>query len=155
VTLAAAWIRGLALLAAVPTNGDELALPPLVFQDYRGKSVSVGAEEAGSAPRLIVASDRAASRFSRRWLARLSSDPGVRIVEVAHITGVPALVRPLVRRAFRGTPVLLDWKGALASRYGFEPARVNLYLIDASGRLLLAESGGDSDADLARVVARI
>jgi hypothetical protein len=145
-----------ALLSAAIATGEEPAAP-LVFQDHKGGRVVVGVEDADAGPRLILASDRGGSRFSRRWLARMSAlEPRLRIIEVAHLAGVPAPVRPLVRRAFRGSPsVLLDWKGALASSYGFRPRRVNVYLIDSNGRLRLAESGGDSDEDLARVVTSI
>ncbi len=150
--------RGAALLALLAASAAGTAQPPPIeLSDSSGRRVALGAEQPGLPPRLLVVSDRGGSRFSKRWSRRLVGlEPALRLIDVAHLADVPAVARPLVRRAFRDSPaVLLDWHGALARRFGFEPDRVNVYLLDAAGRLLLAASGGDAEEDLAGVVARL
>ena len=126
----------------------------LVLEDAHGRQLTVRAE-APHHQLVILCSDREGARYGKRWLAEIRAvEPRPPLVEVAHLAGVPAVARPVVRRAFRGSSiVLLDWRGEIEHRYGFVPGHVNVYLIDRDGGLLLRTHGGESTADLSRFLA--
>ncbi|HUO82493.1 MAG TPA: hypothetical protein VM616_06505 [Gammaproteobacteria bacterium] len=60
------------------------------------------------------------------------------------------IARPFIRKAFdKAPPTLLDWKGELALRCGFEPNVPNIYVFDRHGELHGALSGPGSALELA------
>jgi hypothetical protein len=130
--------------------------PRLVLTSADGRETIIAGPGSGS-PRLVVMSDRDGARHAKPWVAALQDmQPDVPLIEVAHLVQVPAMIRPFVRRGFRGAEhVLLDWKGRVAARYGFTPAAVNVYFVDDTGRLIERVSGRVPGDTLAAFIRRV
>lgn len=131
--------------------------PVLVVEDVHGDAVTLVPAAASVQRLVILCSDRGGSKFSRSWLAALRAAEGLPdLVEIANLESVPWVARPFVRRAFRDSAsVLLDWKGVVRQRYGFDRDRVNVYLLDRYGNLLLKASGTEPSDELAQFIQRI
>jgi hypothetical protein len=123
-------LMGVALPSPAVTPGVE---ERFVLRDQFGREAVVLPVSAG--PVVILYSDRAGTREARAWLGTLAIG-GCILIEVAQLAEVPAVARPFVRRSFRNSSaVLLDWRGRLAARLGFQHGHANLYLFDSAGRL--------------------
>lgn len=123
-------LTGIALSSSAAAPG---AASRVVLEDQFGREAVVVPVPAG--PVVVLYSDRTGAREAGAWLSALETGVCV-LIEVAQLAEVPAIARPFVRRSFRNSSaVLLDWRGRLAERLGFEPGRANLYLFDRAGRL--------------------
>lgn len=96
---------------------------------------------------VLIISDRDGSGHSENWgqaIQRLINDlphpDNVSVFAVAHVEGVPSILRSFVRKMMKGDrnrPVLLDWKGEVNQEYGIEPGRANVFLFAPNGNLQL------------------
>jgi hypothetical protein len=94
---------------------------------------------------LLIGSDRNGSQFSAVWEQAVRenttgfADMGsLRIVHVADVSGVPFFLKGVVRRKFpgdAGNPIILDWKGAFATAYGFDKDKANMLVFDRNAGL--------------------
>jgi hypothetical protein len=144
----------LALATALPLAATEEA-PPLEFEledqfrvvhrssDYRGDVV------------LLIGSGRKGAEFNGLWgkaihqtvadhprYDRLSDLP------YANLRAVPFFLKGTVRGKFSevsGHWVLMDWKGEIAKKYGFDPASANILVFAPDGSLALQHAGTEVD----------
>ncbi len=108
----------------------------------------------------IVWADQKSSDQLEKWIQPVHDLHGgaVAILGVADLGGVPAMLRPLVRRAFVKNvphPVLLDWTGNVTKL--FRPVRkvANIYLVRTNGTVLAHWSGIATKAQLEEVTEKI
>jgi hypothetical protein len=124
------------------------ALEPIEIENQYGREVAIF---PGNGPRVIVYADRKGRRQTDSWKPVLAGGACL-VIEAANLDAVPFLVRPFVRNAFDdASPVVLDWKGEIAERLGFEPDSANLYLIGRNGELLAHVTGPADEASAARL----
>lgn len=119
--------------------------------EYRGRAL------------LLVAGDRAGSLHIPAWIAALDAavrDAGalahergtagqLAVVGVADLRGVPAPMRPLVRRLLPRDEqriVLLDWDGALGTAHHFARGRCTALVVDRGGSIVARADGVAPDA---------
>ncbi len=85
--------------------------------------------------------------------------PEVRVVAVACIGQVPAMVRPLIRMGFRSgspdVPVWLDFSDQMKKSFGFTAGVTNLVVLDRGGRIRANRVGSLDTAHFAELVALI
>jgi hypothetical protein len=103
---------------------------------------------ADAALTLLVFSGRTTADDGVAWGRLLpaavaeAGGPAVRVVGIGAMGAVPALVRPLVRRALRDQPPLpLDWDDTVARRFGYAAGAVRVVLVDDTGRARAGASG--------------
>lgn len=100
---------------------------------------------------LLVAGDRDAANTSSSWvratltaLGRGVDTSRVTIIRVADMRQVPSLPSPFAKAqlpSLGSAPVLLDFQGVLARRYGFLPGGSNQLVIGADGTVLAHTRG--------------
>ncbi len=128
--LAATWLLAVAEMP-LPTAAESSA-PTLVEFKIKDQFGEVYTDEPyREGLFVVIGSDREGSEFSRGWteavresLEGLTAAVDVHFAAVAHVHGVPRLIRGMVRGAFPDHPdawVLLDWKGVFEEAYGYEP----------------------------------
>jgi len=125
------------------------AAETLVLEDQFGAEFTLeGAHERAF---VIVYSDRAGSKLTRPWREFLDGyADSVAVIGAANLGSAPRIARPFIRKAFdKAPPTLLDWKGALAERFGFEPEVPNIYVFESTAELHGVLSGHGSAAELA------
>jgi hypothetical protein len=99
---------------------------------------------------VIVFADREGSGRMSAWIELLRERYAgkIEVRGVAVLGEVPGAMRGLVRREFRKryrTPVLLDWGGKVAERFGYVEGHVAVWLVDCDGTRLWQWSGGVDD----------
>ena len=115
---------------------------------------------------VFIIADREGSPASAEWGTALSmlnnqrsNTSAVEIRAIAHMQGVPSLLRPFVRRLIRrerSNPVLLDWAGQFEKAYSIQPGQANILVFDAAGALhIQIASTGVNPIDLDRVNSQI
>lgn len=71
----------------------------------------------------------------------------IRIVPAGNLKGVPKLLRKTVKGYIKNkkldgkpdpAPLLLDWKGFIADKYGYDGNEVNMYIIGRDGKVVFA-----------------
>jgi predicted transcriptional regulator len=110
---------------------------------------------------VLIDGDRTGSNFSGVWgravRARYKAPdyPQLKIIFAAHLTSAPGFLHGFVRSKFMSkdaahpaSPILLDWQGAIARRYGFRDDVANVYVIDRDGILRYKGSGRGTESDL-------
>jgi hypothetical protein len=130
-------------IAAAPPAPSNPALVEFELVDQFGNRHSD--DEYRSGVFVVVASDRKGSAFAPSWsrairgsLQGLPDADQVKMAGLAHLEGVPRLLRGLVKRAFPRRPedwVLLDWGGVFEAAYGHEKDHTSL-LVFADGNLV-------------------
>lgn len=157
-------------LAAGPhrLHGDDLGVEIgsdlfLDLADQYGGRVQypppVESRDSGAVVTLVVTADREGAPENRNWAAELAlrygshiegtAAPRLSIVPVAHLAGVPRLLRGLVKRGFTKAepsgaplpPIGLDWRGDVRRQIGLDPGVPNLAVLDTDGDLRLRCSG--------------
>lgn len=115
-----------------PLSGDDL--------DEDGKSPVV----------VVVVTDKDGKDSAEAWgkelLKQFSAQinqevkPGLKILPVAHLKGVPVMMRAMVKGFFVAPPdeprkvaTGLDWEGEVSSQFAVLPGQANLYVIDQQG----------------------
>jgi hypothetical protein len=105
---------------------------------------------------LLIDGDREGSTFNGAWgrAARTRYKTALKIAFVAHLRSVPFFMHGFVRSKFMSKdaahpngPILLDWKGAVAERFGFRDGVANVYVIDREGILRYVGAGQAIDAE--------
>ena len=89
---------------------------------------------------VLVLADRTGAKQLDSWVRPLHARYGkaIDILGVARLAGVPTGLKPLFRALFRKTlkyPVMLDWSGAISTRYQYEANLANLLVLDSAGRI--------------------
>lgn len=104
---------------------------------------------------VLIYSDRAGSRHTQPW-RELTANGDCMVIEAANLSSAPRVARPFVRRAFNDAPpILMDWQGELAERYGFVDNSANIYVLTHEGELAAHFHGlpdERSQADFAQVL---
>ena len=102
-------------------------------------------------PRIIVYADRTGSRQAEKWGRALESAP-CPSVGVANLAAVPDIGRSMARDSFKDDdPIALDWQGEVAERLGFTAGEANVYLVDATGRVVEHFHGPADNSNLAAI----
>lgn len=96
---------------------------------------------------VMLIADRTGSEQLEGWLVPLAEqyDDVVQIQGIAELSAVPRLLRPMVRALFRedeAVPILMDWTGEVADRFGARAAVVNVYLLAPDGEVVHRVNGG-------------
>ena len=104
---------------------------------------------------VLLGADRRGSAFTSEWasaigesLATLTGAPELRMVGLAHMKGVPRLLRGLIRSTFPKRPeswILLDWEGVFEDAYGYEKKNTNI-LVFLDGVLIHRAFGRDVES---------
>ena len=112
---------------------------------------------------LLVGGDRAGAEASAKWvkatmaaLGRSVDTSRVTIVRVADLRQVPLMPQPFAQAklpTIDNAPVLLDFQGVLARRYGFEAGSSNQIVIGADGKVLAQTRGNGVNAVQASILA--
>lgn len=112
---------------------------------------------------LLVGGDRAGSEASARWVRATMAALGksvdasrVTIIRVADLRQVPVIPQPFAQAklpSLDNAPVLLDFQGVLARRYGFEPGSSNQLVIGTDGKVLAQTRGNGVNAVQASILA--
>lgn len=163
----------LAALGAVAATaaediGDHRPVPfSLSLTDQYGRRVQFpppAAEETPERVTLVVVADREGAEENRSWAAALAqryeahlegrATPHLVVLPVAHLAGVPAFLRGIVRRQFEkpesngdSLPAIgLDWRGEVKKQLGLERGVPNLAVFDSAGTLRLQSAGTAEDA---------
>lgn len=105
---------------------------------------------------VLIFADYAGSEQLEDWVRPIYAHYQDRIAldGVAALSKVPRFARGMVRAFLRGRldyPVMLDWSGEVTANYHYQPGEANLFVIDASGRIVLKVIGGVSPTKLQRV----
>jgi predicted transcriptional regulator len=144
------------LLANVVNVGEPVG--PLVLTDQYEHAWQLS-DLRGSVV-LLIDGDREGSKFNGTWgrAARARYKTEIKIAFVAHLASVPFFMHGFVRSKFVSKdpahpngPILLDWKGAVAQRFGFRDSISNVYVIDREGVLRYAGAGQALDAETDRL----
>lgn len=103
-------------------------------------------EDCGEAVTVLLGGDRKGSAYIDDWgpalhraLATELDEGTVCSVGFANLKGVPFFVRKKIIRSFPADPeswTILDWKGEIARKWGFEKNAANLYVFDREGRIV-------------------
>jgi hypothetical protein len=106
--------------------------PPVVLVVWAGRRGAEGRQAWAQALR---------SRYGEQLDRRAS--PGLVVLPVAHLGGVPAPLRGLVRSRYFSDrpPVALDWQGETADQLGFVPRVPNLAVLAPDGTLTARLAG--------------
>ena len=112
---------------------------------------------------LLVGGDKDAAGVSASWIRTTLTALGrgvdtsrVAVVRVADLRQVPVLARPFARAqlpTLDKTPVLLDFDGVIARRYGFESGNSNQIVLGTDGKVLLHTRGNAVSAVQATILA--
>ncbi len=136
--------------------------PDLVLRDQYDSTFALGTTRGTVV--VLVCGDRRGNRYMAAYSRAVRERfPGVRVVSVANLRGVPSLMRGMVRGRFRGEEadgsrkgsVLLDWTGAVARHLGWRSDLTNVYVIDASGVLRFRAAGAGTGEEVAGLLAAV
>ncbi len=131
--------------------------PPLDFslEDQFGNTHRD--EDCGGAVTILLGGDRKGSAYIDEWgpeLHRILAGPldqgTVCSVGFANLKGAPFFVKKKIIKSFPTDPeawTILDWKGEIARRWGFEKGAANFYLFDRGGRLVFHDSLRDFEQE--------
>jgi hypothetical protein len=151
----------LSLLAITPaTAATSQRAAPIEFtlsdQDGQTRVVDYPREKVT----VFVVADHKGSGEIAGWIAPLYQryETGVEISGIAALPGIPPMFHGLFRREFKKRltyPVMLDWSGDVARRFGYEKERAQLLVIGKDGRVALRQTGAANDRGLAEVFREI
>lgn len=167
-------MAGGAWVASGAAADDPLA--GVVLDDVTGHSWHL--DELRDRPILLIIADRRAAEEATHWGERLAARDlplapwraagKVAWLSVADLRRVPDYGRDAARERVRDeeagrsreerqrrSPLLLDWSGLLAERFGAERGEPLVVLLAADRRLLADARGAPTDATLARLVVAI
>jgi hypothetical protein len=142
------------LLMVAPVFGETNLAASIELKDQYEKSHVI------SFPRgklsVLTIADRKGSAQLEAWVQPIREKFGeqIEIHGLADVAGVPGPIRPMVREYFREKveyPVMLDWDGAVAARYGYVRKAALVLVIDRNGEIRHRVTGAADAAKLARV----
>ena len=107
---------------------------------------------------LLTIADHKGSEQISGWIAPVKQRFGTRldIRGIADVSPVPRLLRGMIRKQFQKAqsyPVMLDWSGEAVEAFTYVPDRVNVLVLDGSGRILTRLTGAANDAALRKLYA--
>jgi hypothetical protein len=163
-----------ALVGSGASAEDPLA--GIVLDDTTGRSWHL--DELRNAPVLLIIADRRAPEQATQWGERLAArtlpvapwrDHGKVVwLSVADLRRVPDYARDSARERVRDdetgrsqderrqrSPLLLDWSGLLAERFGAERGEALVVLLAADRRRLVDARGAPTDATVTRLADAI
>jgi hypothetical protein len=163
-----------ALVASGAAADDPLA--GIVLDDATGRSWHL--DELRGGPVLLIIADRRAPEQATEWGERLAARTlpfapwrvagKVAWLSVADLRRVPDYARDSARERVRDdeagrsqterqqcSPLLLDWSGLLAERFGAERGEALVVLLAADRRPVLDARGAPTDATVTRLVDAI
>lgn len=102
---------------------------------------------------LLTIADHKGSGQIAGWIAPVKQRFGARldIRGIADMSPVPRLLRGMIRKQFQKAqsyPVMLDWSGEVVKAFTYVPDRVNVLVMDGSGRILTRLTGAANEAAL-------
>ena len=158
------------LVCAVAFVSLLLAAPALAASSQRAAPIEFTLTDQDGATRVVdyprgkvsvfvVADQKGASEIAG-WIAPLYQryEDRIEISGIAALPGIPPMFHGLFRREFKKRltyPVMLDWSGDVARRFGYEKQRAQLLVIGKDGRVALRQSGAANDRALAEVFREI
>ncbi len=164
VMVATIW-AGVAQAAVIKEGQKGFAL---TLTDQYGQAVEVPPEDT---PAVVVLSDKEGAAQSEAWGAALAKafaqelkedPPTLKIIAVAHLKGVPAMMRGMVKGFFLAAadqpakpPVALDWEGSAAAQTVFKPGVAQVLVLDRDGVLRLVLSGAATEKAVAQVTEKL
>lgn len=110
---------------------------------------------------LITVADRKGSKFIGAWSnaigeqLKTTEHPPVKWVGVATLTGIPSLMRGMVKKMFGGNEnqwTLMDWRGHFAKTYALPADHSSLLVFAPDGRLVFQASGREVDPAIVQAV---
>jgi len=95
---------------------------------------------------------QAAADFGRRLnnifnSSNKTGEKKIEVVTAGNLKGVPKLLKKTVKGHIKNkklngkpdmSPLLLDWKGFIADKYGYNKSEVNMYIIGKDGKIVFA-----------------
>ncbi len=104
-------------------------------------------------PVVLIFGDRKGAGQIEGWSKPIYSRYGeqVYLFGIASLGGVPKYARGLVRRLIKrqtNYPVLLDWGGKVAARFGYEKDKALLVVIDRQGSVITKKTGAATQSVL-------
>lgn len=137
----------LLLVFALAATGMASEEPPLLdysIEDQFGTTHRD--EDCGGAVAILLGGDRKGSAYIDDWGPELhrafasALDQGTLCsIGFAHLKGAPFFVKKKIIKSFPTDPeawTILDWKGEIARKWGFEKGTANFYIFDRGGRLV-------------------
>lgn len=164
VMAATIWAAG--VQAAVIKEGQKGFA--LNLTDQYGQAVEAPPEDTAA---VVVISDKEGAGQAEAWGVVLSKafakdlkedPPTLQIIAVAHLKGVPAMMRSMVKGFFLAAAdqppkpsTGLDWEGTAAAQTVFKPGVAHVLVLDKTGVLRLSLSGAADEKTVALVVAKL
>ena len=148
------------VISAPATAATSQRTAPIEFtltdQDGQTRAVSYPRDKVS----VFVVADQKGSSEIAGWIAPLYAryNDRIEISGIAALPGIPPMFHGLFRREFKkrlSYPVMLDWSGDVARRFGYENERAQLLVIGKDGRVALRQSGAANDRALAEVFREI
>ena len=107
---------------------------------------------------LLTIADHKGSEQIAGWIAPVKQKYGTRldIRGIADLSPVPRIMRGMIRRQFQKAqtyPVMLDWSGEAVKAFTYVPDRVNVLVMDGSGRILTRLTGAANERVLDELYA--
>ncbi len=107
-------------------------------------------------PTLLIIADKKGSEQIDGWVNALKSSYGERVglIGVADVGGVPGPMQNMIRKKFRNKfthTILLDWSNTLPLALHCVKDVANVFLLDATGRVLATERGECRRVSLQRI----
>ncbi len=95
---------------------------------------------------VLMFADIISARQAEKWAYALYARYGERITMEGVGAGrfVPSWQRPIIRfilRRITSYPIMLDWKGPVSRTYNYQAKKVNLFVIDPGGTIVLKVIG--------------
>jgi hypothetical protein len=154
---------GLMLAPAAATGAETRAVPPRPAVAFELKD-QFDVPHAMAFPRtrltVLAVADRKGSEQVGGWIAPIREryPADLDIVGLADLGKVPFFLRGTVQGRFRkdcAHPVMLDWSGQVAKRFGYEADAASLLILHRDGTVLLRFSGAANEERLRRVFETI
>ena len=161
----------LVALAVASLWAAELLRPGVPAPDLRLKDQydnEVRLEDCLGKATLLIYGDRAGSTYMGIWARAVGeafpAEPNaVKLVRIANLKAVPPFYHNFAKRKFQApdedgkprVPVLLDWEGIVAKRFGAMEDMTNVYLIDPAGILRYSAAGKATSEETQALVKAI
>ncbi len=147
-----------AITHATATSSQRAAPIEFTLTDQDGQPRAV--EYPRDKVSVFIVADQKGSAEIAGWITPLYAryENRVEISGIAALPGIPPMFHGLFRREFKKRltyPVMLDWSGDVARRFGYEKERAQLLVIGKDGRVALRQTGAANDRALAEVFREI
>lgn len=111
---------------------------------------------------ILLGADRKGSQFTGQWGSTLADSliargqiDSVKFVALATLQGVPKIMKGMVKGMFpkeKQNWTLMDWDGAFANAYDFEPEKCNIVVFDVEKNVVAQMVVTEYDASSAHVI---